>query len=109
MSATDNDGMSRPYTKEETRIMFLKQIRQHSEFWANLPDKTPQERCEGLVHALLAMIDGDVTGLPPFDIVARPIPGTTGQSMMVAQNYFQDGLVINDDCMLHELYFEQAP
>jgi hypothetical protein len=87
--------------------MFLSQARQHAEFWANLPDKTPLERCEGVVFALMAMFDGDVTGLPPFDIVARPLPGSHDNAIESGQNYFEDGMVINDDCMLHEVCFEK--
>jgi hypothetical protein len=106
MSTSKPEEVSRAYTKEETRTMFLEQVRAHAQFWANLPDNTPLERSEGLVFALMAMFDGDVTGLPPFDIVTRPLPGSREAAIEDGRNYFEDGMVINDDCMLHEVCFQ---
>lgn len=48
----------RAYTAEEVREEFLGAVDCMTSFWAKLPDKTPQERLDGLVHSILCIIDG---------------------------------------------------
>ncbi|UJD20614.1 hypothetical protein seszw2t2_63 [Salmonella phage seszw] len=45
--------MSREYTKEEVREQFLAQVRHVYHYWANLPDKSDIDRCEGVAFSIL--------------------------------------------------------
>lgn len=95
--------MSREYTKEEVREMVLWHMRNLARYWAR-QEGTPLDKCEGVVFSVLSMLDGS-TGLPAFDLVARTHPDYKGFQIAEGENYIPDGLVINDDCQLHELFY----
>jgi hypothetical protein len=63
--------MSRQYTIEECRDMFMKQVATIAAYWARQPDMTPHERCTGVAFSILSMIDGSNLGVPSFDLVPR--------------------------------------
>lgn len=96
--------MSRAYTKQEARTQVLEQIRHIAQYWANLPDKTPLQRTEGMAHTMLGIFDG-VGCLPAFDIVIRPHEDDKQFYIDEDEDYFEDGMVINDDCRLGYLLF----
>lgn len=95
---------SRAKTKQEARKEFLEHIQNCSEYWANLPDKTPQERCDGLVFSILAMLDGDSMALPAMDVSFHPHPDDKEFLKGEGENWHDPHIVINDDCQLHELW-----
>jgi hypothetical protein len=41
--------MTEPHTKEEMRQMFLDECQSIAFYWSRLEDKTPRERCDGVV------------------------------------------------------------
>lgn len=102
--STDDKSTSRAYTAEEVREMFLNQARAYAAYWAELPGKTAQERCDGLAFSLMNIFDGTSVGLPAFDIVVRPHPDDKAYHIREGTKYFEDGTVLND-CMLHEMYY----
>lgn len=65
--------MSRAYTIEEVRDDFLCTVRQMAKNWADLPDKTNRERCDGLAHSILVLVDG-CAGMPGFTMTPSPHP-----------------------------------
>lgn len=87
--------MSRAYTEEEIREEFLGYVAEVCRYWANLPDKTPIERCEGVGFSIINIFNG-VTSLPAFDIVVRPHPDDKQFHIDEGENYYEDGTVIND-------------
>lgn len=95
--------MSRAFTAKEAREKFLSIAREKASFWAALPDKTPEERCNGLVSSMLAIFDGITDGMPAVDLVLRPHSDDTRYRQTMGENYFNDGTVINDG-YLHEEY-----
>lgn len=96
--------MSRAFTKDEVREQVLAHIRNVSHYWAAEQNAgTVRERCEGVAFSVLSMIDG-CTDLPAFDIVVRPHPDDKQFCIEEGENYMPDGLVINDDCHMHELF-----
>lgn len=100
-----SDG-SRVYTKEETREMFLAELEDKVTYWRNL--KTPAtDPFDGLLHSILCVIDG-VAGLPSFDITVRPHSDDKKFHEDEGENYFEDGLVINDDVYLHDLLYKKS-
>lgn len=77
-----NSNQSTPYPTPEELLYTLRQI---SHYWSGRSDQSVQERCDGLVHSILCIFDGVAAGLPALDI-------------------FVDGVVINENVMLHELW-----
>lgn len=87
--------MSRAFTAQEAREKFLSIAREKASFWATLPDKTPEERCNGLVSSMLAVFDGITDGMPAIDLVLRPQADDTKLCQALGEDYYEDGTVIN--------------
>lgn len=94
---------ARAKTVAEVRQEFLEHIRGLSEYWATLPDKTPQERCDGLAFSILNIFDGTTIELPAMDIHLAPHPDDKEFNRENGSNWYEPGMIIND-CMLHELW-----
>jgi hypothetical protein len=92
---------ARSFTVDEARQTFLKLLRDKAEYWGALPEKTVKERLDGLCFSILAMIDGSSLGLPAMDIVLRPHPEDKPFALENDEDYWEDGMVINNT-MLHE-------
>ena len=95
--------MSRAYTPEEVREMFLGQVKMLARYWSTAERETDLEKLEGLAFSLLNLFDGTSAALPAMDIVLRPHPEDKAFRESEGDNYFEDGQVIND-CYLHELF-----
>lgn len=96
--------MSRTITKEEAREMVLDHIRALVTYWdTESRATTSHEKLEGLAFSILNIFDGTAATLPAFDIAVRPHPDDKAYHEADGSNYFEDGMVINDDCHLHEL------
>lgn len=101
--------MCRAYTKEEVREKFLDQIRTYIWYWAKLEDyfhQTIESKLEGLANSILAIIDGSTT-MPPFDLIVRPHSEDKEFLIGEGENYYEDGMVINNDTMLHEIFYKK--
>lgn len=99
--------MSRAKTAEEVRREFLLHIHSLVEYWAELPNKTPLERCDGLAFSILNIFDGTTMGLPAMDISLSPHPDDKAYNQESGDNWYDSGMVIND-CMLHELFVTRS-
>lgn len=96
---------SRELTAAEVREQFLQQVRCVTQYWSELPDISDQERCEGVAFSILNIIDG-FSCLPSFDLVVRPHHYDKQFHINEGENYYPDGVVINE-CMLHEHFFKE--
>jgi len=106
--STQDEAAPGAYTKEEVRAMVLDMVRGYASYWANEDRvKTEQERCDGLAFSIMNIFDGTTAALPAFDIVARPHPDDKEYCISQGEKYFPDGMAINDDCMLHEMYHRE--
>lgn len=90
------------FSKQEVREQMLRHLQHLATYWANLPNLTPQERCEGVVFSTLSMLDGS-TLLPAFELVTCPHPDDKAFLIEEGKNWYEP-TVINDDAMLHEEY-----
>lgn len=97
--------MSRAYTPEEVREMFLCQVKILASYWSTVECETDLEKLEGLAFSLLNLFDGTSAALPAMDLVLRPHPEDKAFCEADGNNYFEDGQVIND-CYLHELFYK---
>lgn len=98
---------ARAKTATEAREEFLANARWLASYWAAQPNMNPSERCNGAIFSLLTYIDGNSSG-PSFDLVARPSPDDEAFHCSEGDNWMPDGLVINADCLLHDLYYEET-
>jgi hypothetical protein len=104
---TAHKHASRAHTKEEARDMVLGHVRDMARYWSSVPGKTPRERCDGLAFSMLVMIDGHSSNLPAMDLVLRPHEDDKPHHIANGENYFEPGMAINDDVLLHDLYFKE--
>lgn len=96
----------RAYTADEACDQLLDQIRGLARYWAAQPDKTPQERCDGLAFSILTLIDGQTTSnLPAITLVLEPHPDDKEFYRAEGENWYEEGMAINTDCMLHDNYY----
>ena len=95
--------MSRAKTAEEVRGEFLNHVRGIATYWANLPNKTAIKRCEGVVFSMLVLLDGASIELPAFNLSLRPHEEDKQFCIDNKEDYYEPGMVMNDDCHLHDL------
>jgi len=93
--------MSRAKTKVEIKEEFMSHMRSIAKYWAGLPDKTPHERCDGVAFSILAMIDG-CSFFPALDIAVHPHPDDMEYHKKNGENWYEPGMVFNDDTTLHD-------
>lgn len=99
--------MSKAYTKEEMREMFIHQCRATAHFWSRVEDRTPREMCDGVVFSMLNIIDGMSGGFPAaIDLVMQPHPDDKDYNISNDENWVEAGQIINDDGRLHDLYYK---
>lgn len=99
----------RAFTKEETREHFLDHVRALVHYWGRLPDKTPLERCEGLAFSMLVTFDGGSAGMPAIDLAIQPHEDDKQFHIDDGSNWYEPGLVFNDDVSLHGMFFAKEP
>lgn len=94
--------MSNPKTEQEVLKDFLTKLHVLSEYWAK-QEGTKQDVCDGLVFSILNIFDGTSIDFPAMDIVLRPHPDDKEYHKSCGEDWFKDGMVIND-CELHGMY-----
>lgn len=97
----------RAKTAEEVRQEFLNHVHSLVIYWANLPDRTVEEKCDGVAFSILNIFDGTTMGLPAMDLVLAPHPDDKAFNQSEGNNWYEPGMVIND-CMLHELFVRRG-
>lgn len=104
-------GPARAYTKEEVRAQFLDQTRMLVKYWSTVLIETLstrddlQRRCEGVAFSILTLIDGS-TDFPALDLALAPHPNDKAFHQGEGSNWYEPGMVINDDVSLHDLFFK---
>lgn len=90
-------------TVESVRQEVMDYVKALVKYWSEQNDKTNLERCEGLAFSILVMIDGGTFPLPAMDLVLRPHFDDKQFCIETFKDWYEDGMVINDDCQLHDL------
>ena len=105
------DDKPRAYTKSEVQVMFIGQLREIARYWDRFEGTEPGseqlsqiERIEGAIFSVLNILDGTSMGLPCFDLVLRPHEDDKQDAIDNGENWFESGMVINDNCYLHDLF-----
>lgn len=102
--------MPREYTEAEVRERFLDYVRAISRYWADLPNQTAQERCDGVAFSIMVALDGETLGLPGFTVSPRPHADDRKFHEERGENWFP-GPNPYDVCdiggSLHELFYKK--
>lgn len=106
--------MSKAKTQEEVTKDFLDQIKAYIHYWQHLPeDRVPDGedvtrwRLWGVTFSILGILDGSSMGLPAFDLVLRPHPDDKEFFIEQGLDWFEDGMVINEEVILHEELYKK--
>lgn len=99
--------MSKPYTKEEVLKLFMDQTRTIANYWSKVEGRTEKEKIEGAIFTLLNSIDGMGYPFVAMDLVLRPHPDDKNYHIENGDDYYEDGMAINDCVYLHELFYEK--
>jgi len=107
LGAREKLSVSQPISEEKAREKFFQELQNCADYWAELPDKTPAQRCDGLVFSILNIFDGTSMGFPSLDLVLAPHEDDVKEHIASGQEFYEPGMIIND-CMLHELWSKRA-
>jgi hypothetical protein len=102
----------RAYTEDEVRDMILAHVRRITSYWGNLPDVDPatgdvltiKDRCEGVAHSILVLLDGG-TGMPAITLKLAPHPDDKGFRRSEGENWFEPGMELGG--ALHERFYTE--
>lgn len=101
--------MSRAYTEEELRGIFIDGFKHLADYWARECPNDSARACEGLAFSMLVMIDGCSSAFPcSVDLVMRPHPDDKAFLIEEGENWVGDGMVINSDVALHDEFYGEA-
>lgn len=100
--------MSKAKTVEELREEFLIAVRVTAEYWAKETCTSDLDRCEGVAHSILCIIDGISNRFPAaFDLTVKTPPERPQK-----RHWEDDGdlwtvyrTVINEGVMLNDLFY----
>ena len=96
--------MSHAITKSEAKALFLQHLRDVAQYWDS-QKMTSTEKLDGLAFSVLTLLDGSTMVLPAMDLVLRPHPEDKEYRQTRDENWFENGMAINDDAMLHEEWY----
>jgi hypothetical protein len=97
--------MSRPYTAEECRDLFLARVRAIVDYWHN-DVQTPgvREKLEGVAFSLLVALDGKDGLLPGFIVKPNPDPSDRQYYIDNDENWWPDDVDIAGE--LHDHFYK---
>ena len=105
--------MIREFMMEEVREQFLETVRSYISYWNTLPNKTIQERLEGLAFSILVILDGDTSSLPNFIVAPNPHPDDKKYFQNNKENWFPENCIPAINCnisgCLHEIFYKVKP
>lgn len=97
--------MSKAYTMEEVQEKFLNYLHALVDYWDKVNSRNSKEKMEGLIHSILVTFDGTSIEFPALDIVLRPHPDDKDYHIGNHEQWFEDGMCINDDVYLHDMWY----
>jgi len=86
---------------------FLNHVRGLAEYWDGIEERTSREKLDGMAFSMLNIFDGTTMDFPAMDIVLSPHEDDKQYHIDNDEDWFEPGMVINDDGMLHEMYYEK--
>lgn len=107
---------ARAYTNDEVRDMIVEYAAEVAHYWASLPDIdtatgrrfTTLVRCEGVVHSVLAMLDGASGAIPAVNLKLMPHTDDKEYHKNEGENWFEPGMEIEDTLHEHLYRFRKS-
>lgn len=108
------DIYPRAYTAEEARYQFLELVRQRCDWWAaETRCQSEKDRCYGVAHSILSIIDGCAIDYPIIDLIVRSNPEDQEYFIEQGENWYPQELDIlntgNHSTLGYELYNWTTP
>jgi hypothetical protein len=101
----ENQNMA--YTAEEACTLLIEAIWARVRYWEREGKNGNAHAFSGLAFSLLVLLDGTGSSvLPGMELVLRPHPDDKEYHLGNGQNYFEDGMAINESIYLHEMFYE---
>ena len=98
----------RTMTKEEVRELFLDSIRVLVDYWDKVENVSQRDKIDGVAFSILNIIDGMSGDFPcPLTLVTEYSEEDKQYCIENGKNYVEDSMAINDDVMLHEIYYKE--
>lgn len=94
---------SKAIPKKSALADFIAAAISTAEYWGR-EAKTPEAAADGAVFSMLNLLDGGTLQMPAIDLVLRPHPEDKAFHISEDEDYYVDGMCINDETMLHEEY-----
>jgi hypothetical protein len=94
--------MSRPISKQGALKAFMTQVN-----YAVMDASSTQDTklaCEQTAFNILVLLDGMAGGFPSLDLVLRPHPDDKPDAESNGEDWYLDGMTINDEVLLHDLF-----
>ncbi len=105
--------MSEQYTQEEMNKMFILECLSLVDTWANVDDRTTKGKLKGLLHSVLAMLDGEGVSMPAFMLIPYPHPDDKTFRQSMNEDYWppfpeelntrEDIVALNGGRYLHDM------
>lgn len=95
---------TRAKTAEEVRKEFLDYLHGLVSYWSSHRSDS-KEACDGLVFSILNIFDGSALTLPAMDIVLVPHKDDMEYQLKLGENWYQEGMVINE-CHMHDEWYK---
>lgn len=96
------------YTEDEIKEKLIKHFWFLLEYWEDLPDKTTHERMSGMLHSLLASLDGSSMEVPGFKIIPIGSKENTEFHKKFGENWYpEEDIDIGGG--LHEIMYNYGP
>lgn len=101
--------MSEAYTRDEVRDAFLKHLWFIVDQWDTAERETTREKIAGAMFSLMNVFDGTQCGWPAMNISLSPHADDKQYCIENDENWHEPGMVFNDDCYLHDLFYPADP
>ena len=98
--------MSRAKTAEEARKDLFESIRVLVGYWSR-QDVPELKKLEGVAFSILNIIDGTSGDLPSLTLTLSTHPDDRQYAIDNGDDYYEDGMMINADCYLHDEYLPE--
>lgn len=100
-SCDDAQSAPRAFTPAEARERFLHTVHANVLYWAQLENKSAEERCVGLAFSLLVLLDGQNASFPAVKLVLNPHPADQAFQQSQGVNWFEPNMEFTAGQSLH--------
>ena len=80
--------MTKPYTEDEVRDMFLRYIHALINYWDSIDECPCLHQLRGLAFSILVTLDGESAALPAFKVIPCPHPDDKAYHQSRGEKWF---------------------